>query len=310
MDEELKRAGDQFARRNARASRALSHILDISYEEQELPRPALRTGILSLDMALGGGLASGIVELHGDESTGKTALLGYLIGAAQRRQFATALCPTEYLDIPYLEDLGVDPKLLAIIRGSIGSVQPLARDFLCSDFRLLAVDSLTALRPADESYENWNEEVFHFLSLLSSVCSSSSVVVVTNQSRARRSIRPGKVLTRGTETAARRFTDLFNVRLEVGRDQVSRDTYTMVVNIEANVLSKPAVLVQLPVRKGYGVQVSLDTLRVALERGYIEQAGSRYYLNGEELGHGEKEAAAALGSTPGLLSSLQDVLLG
>jgi archaellum biogenesis ATPase FlaH len=308
MDEKLKRAGDQFSHRHPGASRVLRGIIDVSCEEPQYSGAVLRTGILSLDMALGGGLPSGVVELHGDESTGKTALMGSILAAAQRANRATALCPSEYLDQPYLETLGVDLNKLALIKGSLDGVHPVMCDFVKSPDRVVAVDSLTALRPEDESPENWNWHVFQFLSGIRHFCGPGSLMMVTNQSRVRRSIHPGRTLARGTETAARRFTDLFDVRLELGRDRVSRDEYTMVVNIEANVLSKPAVIVELPVKKGHGVQASLDTLRVALEHGAVEQAGSRYYIGGEELGHGEKDAAATL-HLSGLMWKLQDALL-
>ena len=89
---------------------------------------------------------------------------------------------------------------------------------------------------------------------------------------------------------------------------MARDTYTQVVHIESNVLARPAVLVTMPAKKGFGVDVDLDTLQVALEHNYIERVGAYYYLEGKNLGRGAAEAAATLRQT-GLIASVQDTFL-
>src|SRR4051812_32332857 len=44
------------------------------------------TGIISLDIALGGGIPRGrIIEIYGPESSGKTSLSSYIVGQVQRR---------------------------------------------------------------------------------------------------------------------------------------------------------------------------------------------------------------------------------
>ena len=73
--------------------------------------PAIPTGSLSLDAALGvGGLPRGrVVEIFGPESSGKTTLALHVIAEAQRRGGMAAFIDAEHaLDAAYAGKLGVD----------------------------------------------------------------------------------------------------------------------------------------------------------------------------------------------------------
>ena len=73
--------------------------------------PAIPTGSLSLDAALGvGGLPRGrVVEIFGPESSGKTTLALHVIAEAQRRGGMAAFVDAEHaLDAVYAGKLGVD----------------------------------------------------------------------------------------------------------------------------------------------------------------------------------------------------------
>ncbi len=66
--------------------------------------PAIPTGALSLDLALGiGGVPRGrIVEIFGPESSGKTTLIYHIIAEAQSRGGICAFIDTEHCDRPDL----------------------------------------------------------------------------------------------------------------------------------------------------------------------------------------------------------------
>jgi recombination protein RecA len=87
-------------------------------------RETLSTGSLLLDLAISGGktkyggLPGGtILEIYGENSSGKTTILGELWGAAQRAKGETKfLEPESKIDVPYLRTFGVDVELKDIIR--------------------------------------------------------------------------------------------------------------------------------------------------------------------------------------------------
>src|SRR5690606_8022318 len=73
------------------------------------------TGILSVDIALGGGIPRGrVMEIYGPESAGKTSLAAYIIGQVQKRGGLAAFVDAEHaFDPEYAKQLGVDlPSLL------------------------------------------------------------------------------------------------------------------------------------------------------------------------------------------------------
>ena len=75
--------------------------------------PAISTGALSLDLALGiGGLPRGrIVEIYGPESSGKTTLALSVAAQAQKQKGIVAFVDAEHaLDISYAQKLGVPNK--------------------------------------------------------------------------------------------------------------------------------------------------------------------------------------------------------
>ena len=75
------------------------------------PIPAISTGSLGLDVALGiGGLPRGrVVEIYGPESSGKTTLTLQVIAEAQKAGGSCAFIDAEHaLDPIYAGNLGVD----------------------------------------------------------------------------------------------------------------------------------------------------------------------------------------------------------
>ena len=180
-----------------------------------------RTGVLSIDVALGGGLPSGITEVTGEESVGKTALVGRIISEAQSFDVPVALVRGDYLDKPYLANLGVDLNELIIFPGSDDDLVDLVIGFLRSAPKvLLAVDSLNGIRPSQEEPGAWNEHMLFLLDKIRLGLSVDSAAVVTTQVRTRRSAEPDKIFARGTASSARRVSDFFDTKIVLSRTEV------------------------------------------------------------------------------------------
>ena len=86
-------------------------------DEKVMDVPAISTGSLGLDIALGiGGIPRGrVIEVYGPEASGKTTLTMHCIAEAQKRGGLAAFIDAEHaFDKAYAEKLGIDTENLLI----------------------------------------------------------------------------------------------------------------------------------------------------------------------------------------------------
>lgn len=264
-----------------------------------------QTGVLSLDLCLGGGIPSGIAEIFGEESTGKTGLIARIAARSQQLGKEVVLCASEVFDADYYERLGVRLEDMAVVKGPYEIVVPILVEAVAPPNRVVLVDSLTALRPMSDHIAAWNEITYEFLSHIQGRMGPGSVMVVTSQVRVRRSLQPGKFAS-GTTSASRWVNDCFTTRIEISRDEVHEDSYTMVADLVANTISRPGSWVTIPTTKGMGPDIGLDTVRTALRLGAIEKRGSVYYCGSLTLGRGEREASEVLRANRAALQAVME----
>jgi len=117
--------------------------------------PAISTGSLGLDMALGvGGVPRGrIIELYGPEGGGKTTLSLCIIREAQRAGGQVAFVDAEHaLDLQWARNIGVDLDNLIISQPDSGEqALNIVEDLVSSrQFDVIVVDSVAALIPKVE----------------------------------------------------------------------------------------------------------------------------------------------------------------
>ena len=274
------------------------------------------TGIISLDAALGGRLPHGAIEIFGPHSVGKTTLLNEMIAAAQAAGSIAALCPSEYVDIPYMRNFGIDLNSLALITGNTGEYVLEGACKFIEDHRILgrpcflAIDSATGLRPEDDQFGQWNLMIDTFLEVALPELGEGSCIVMTDQIRTKRSIRPDKFFVDGqVDSTARRIVDAFSARLELSRTDVTESYYTMMVNVVASMFSTPATILPLRVEKGGGVDTMLDLVRVAVEFGAVQKEGSWYSFKDQSIGQGEQHVANILGANPELAKLILDEVM-
>ncbi|HRH78952.1 MAG TPA: recombinase RecA, partial [Cellvibrionaceae bacterium] len=124
-------------------------------DREKVNIPAISTGSLGLDVALGiGGLPKGrIVEIYGPESSGKTTLTLQVIAEAQRKGGTCAFIDAEHaLDPIYAEKLGVNVDELIVSQPDNGEQALEVADMLVRSgaVDVLVVDSVAALTPKAE----------------------------------------------------------------------------------------------------------------------------------------------------------------
>jgi len=284
----------QFAEESPEAATRWDEIgaLELLARKKVMPAIAFSTGVVGIDLRLGGGVPAGFIEVYGEESSGKTTLIIEMIQSAQGKGLEVALCPSEFLDLPYFERLGVDLGSLSVIRGRGEDVFAEAGRFINGGRkRALFVDSATGLRPHDDQYANWRAMLGSWMVAVHSKISLDSAVVITNQVRARLSADPSKMFVGGTDSTAARIAGMFDCRLALSRTSVTENAYDLVVDIVANTLRKPSQIFMVPVVKGKGIDVWRDLVRVAAQVGVLDQQGSWYYYENAGIAQGEEAVA-------------------
>ncbi|HEX4976043.1 MAG TPA: ATPase domain-containing protein, partial [Pseudomonadales bacterium] len=124
-------------------------------EKQHVAIPAISTGSLGLDIALGiGGLPRGrIVEIFGPESSGKTTLTLQVIAEAQKKGGVCAFIDAEHaLDPEYAGRLGVNLNDLVVSQPDTGEQALEITDMLVRSnaIDVIVIDSVAALTPRAE----------------------------------------------------------------------------------------------------------------------------------------------------------------
>ena len=116
---------------------------------------AIPTGSLSLDIALGiGGVPTGrIIEVYGQESSGKTTLCLHIIAEAQKLGHICGFVDVEHaIDPEYAKRLGVDVDNLYVSQPDTGEQALEVAEGLISSgtMKVVVVDSVAALVPRAE----------------------------------------------------------------------------------------------------------------------------------------------------------------
>mgnify|MGYP000944839826 CR=1 FL=1 len=124
-------------------------------DREHVAIPAISTGSLGLDIALGiGGLPRGrICEIYGPESSGKTTLTLQVIAEAQKAGGTAAFIDAEHaLDPVYAEKLGVKVEDLIMSQPDTGEQALEVAEMLVRSgaVDVLVVDSVAALVPRAE----------------------------------------------------------------------------------------------------------------------------------------------------------------
>src|SRR5579875_1522125 len=231
--------------------------------------PALPTGSLGLDLALGiGGVPRGrVVEIYGPESSGKTTLALQLIAEAQRRGGIAAFIDAEHaLDVTYARKLGVRIEDLLVSQPDNGEQALEIADTLVRSgaIDVLVVDSVAALVPRAEIEGDMGDPQMGLQARLMSqalrkltatISKSRTIVVFINQ-----------------------------IRMKIGVMFGNPETTT-----GGNAL-KFYASVRLDILYGVGISKEGELIDLGAEHGILEKAGAWYAFEGERIGQGRENA--------------------
>ncbi|KUK83472.1 MULTISPECIES: recombinase RecA [Petrotoga] len=284
------------------------------------------SGCLSLDIALGvGGYPRGrIVEIYGNESSGKTTLALHSLAEVQKLNGIVAFVDAEHaLDVEYAKKLGVDVDKLIVSQPDYGEqaleiVDSLIRSNIVD---LIVVDSVAALVPKAEiegamgdSHMGLQARLMSqaLRKLAGSINKSKSIVIFINQVRMKIGVVYGNPETTTGGIALKFYS---TIRIEVrkgnaireGKDQIGNETTLKVVK---NKVAPPFKQANVDMIFGRGVAKENDIFNLAVEEDLIQRKGAWFsYINenGEEvsLGQGKTNSVSYLMENPDILDYLE-----
>ena len=285
-------------------------IMRLGGKDAIAPIPAISTGSISLDWALGvGGLPRGrVIEIFGPESSGKTTLALQTIAQAQKLGGVAAFIDAEHaLDAQYAQKLGVDLDNLLVSQPDNGEQALEITEVLVrsNGVDVIVVDSVAALVPRSEIEGEMGEAQMGLQARLMSqalrkltggVSKSKTCLIFINQLREKIGVMFGNP---ETTTGGRALKFYSSVRIDIRRIGAIKDGETMVggrtrAKVVKNKVAPPFREAEFDMMYGEGISREGDLLDQAVERNIIEKSGTWFSYGGERLGQGRENAKAFL----------------
>jgi len=283
--------------------------------------PAISTGALSLDIALGvGGVPRGrVVEIFGPESGGKTTLALHIVAEAQKKNGLAAFVDAEHaLDITYAGKIGVDTDSLLISQPDTGEQALEIAEVLVRSGALdiLVIDSVAALVPRSELEGDMGDAQMGLQArlmsqalrkLTGSISKSKTTVIFINQIRMKIGVFFGNPETTTGGNALKFYSSMrMDIRkigaIKHGQDVIGNRTRVKVVK---NKVAPPFREAEFDIIFGEGISKENDLIDLASNSGIIEKSGAWYSYGGERLGQGKENTRLFLKENPDLLTKIE-----
>lgn len=291
-------------------------------DNKVLDIPAISTGSLGLDMALGiGGIPRGrVIEIYGPESSGKTTLTLHCIAEAQKAGGLAAFIDAEHaFDKSYAEKLGIDTENLLISQPDNGEqALEIAEHLIRSGaIDIIVIDSVAALVPKGELEGEMGESKMGLQARLMSqalrkltgaIHKTGCSCVFINQLRDKIGVMFGSPETTTGGNALKFYA---SVRLDIRRvGQIKESADNILgnrtrVKVVKNKVAPPFKVVEFDIMYGQGISKVGEIIDLGVEFEIIKKAGSWFSYNGEKLGQGRDSVKNLLLDNPELMDELE-----
>lgn len=275
------------------------------------------TGLMSLDHAIGGGYPKGrIIEIYGQESSGKTTLALAAVAQMQHDGGTVAYIDAENaMDPVYTKALGVDLDKLLLSQPDTGEQALEIADALASSAAvdLIVVDSVAALVPKAEIEGEMGDAHVGLQARLMSqalrklsgaVNKNNCTMIFINQLREKVGVMFGNPEVTPGGRALKFYS---SIRMEVfGNEQVKEGSGDKMVvtgkltkiKITKNKVAAPFKRIEVENVFGKGLSRISDLLNLAVENDVIKKSGAWYSYNGEHIGQGKTNSMRYLEEHP------------
>ncbi len=296
-------------------------IMRLGQEASRSSVEVISTGCLTLDLAMGvGGLPRGrVVEIYGQESSGKTTVALHAIAQAQKAGGVAAFIDVEHaLDPTYASRLGVNLDELLISQPDTGEqaleiAEALVRSGAVD---IVVVDSVAALVPRAEIEGEMGDAHVGLQARLMSqalrkltgaISKSRTVCVFINQLREKVGIMFGNPETTPGGRALKFYS---SIRLEVRRiDSLKNGTEVVGnrtrVKVVKNKVAPPFKQAEFDILYGEGISREGSILDLAVDMGFVQKSGAWYAYSDTRLGQGRENTRDYLKGNPDLADELE-----
>jgi len=291
-------------------------------DERVIDIPAISTGSLGLDIALGiGGIPRGrVIEVYGPESSGKTTLAMHCIAEAQRNGGLAAFIDAEHaFDKSYAEKLGIDTENLLISQPDDGEqALEIAEHLIRSGaIDIIVIDSVAALVPRGELEGEMGESKMGLQARLMSqalrkltgtINKTGCSCIFINQLREKIGVMFGNPETTTGGNALKFYA---SVRLDIRRiGQIKESSDNILgnrtrVKVVKNKVAPPFKVVEFDIMYGQGISKSGEILDLGVELDIVQKSGSWFSYDGNKLGQGRDSVKGLIEDNPELMEELE-----
>ncbi len=301
-------------------------IMTLGKHSENKEISSIKTGALSLDMALGiGGVPRGrVVEIYGPESSGKSTLALHIVANAQKAGGVAAYIDAEHaLDPNYARKLGVNIDDLLISQPDCGEealniAETLARS---NAIDIIVIDSVAALVPKAELEGEIGDQFMGLQArmmsqalrkLTASLGKSNTCAIFINQIRDKIGVVYGNP---ETTTGGRALKFYASVRIDLRRvtgikgadnAEVGNRVRAKVVK---NKMAPPFQQAEFDILFDEGISRAGSVLDIASDLGVIEKKGAWFSYKGQRLGQGRDTVRDDLRKNTKLLEEVEAIVL-
>jgi len=277
-------------------------IMKLGGADAPVDIPAISTGSLGLDIALGvGGLPRGrVAEIFGPESSGKTTLTLHVIAEAQKAGGTAAFIDAEHaLDLAYAKKLGVQVDDLLVSQPDTGEqALEIAETLVRSGaIDVIVVDSVAALVPRAEIEGEMGDAHMGLQARLMSqalrkltaaISKSQTTLIFINQIRMKIGVMFGNPETTTGGNALKFYS---SVRLDIRRIESIKEGQEVTgsrvrVKVVKNKLAPPFKQAEFDIMFAQGISKPGELVDLGVEKKVVEKSGAWYSYQGERLGQG------------------------
>jgi recombination protein RecA len=281
-------------------------VMQMGEQTDVQPVAVIPTGSVGLDRALGvGGLPRGrVVEIFGNESSGKTTLTLHAIAQVQAMGGVAAFIDAEHaLDVSYARKLGVRVEELLISQPDTGEQALEITEHLVRSgaVDLVVIDSVAALVPRAEIEGEMGDAHMGVQARLMSqalrkltgaVSRSGTTIIFINQIRMKIGVMFGNPETTTGGNALKFYS---SVRCEIRRAGNLKDGDVVIgsrtkVKVVKNKVAPPFQEAEFDIIYNRGINRAGEVVDLGSTLGLIEKSGTHFSLEGERLGQGRERA--------------------